>query len=160
MIRKIGMTALFIGLGLGWLSCNKNNDDPKCDPIQVSVPQNEINALNAYIEDRGIDAEWDDQGFYYSIIEEGNGMAPNSCSEVRIAYVGKLTNDFVFDQNDDIEFSLKSLILGWRLGLPHAKEGGSVILYLPPHLGYGSRAQNNIPANSILIFEIELMKVN
>lgn len=159
MFRKILMTALIAGVGLTWTSCSKSNESTKCDPIQVSVPQNEINALNAYIEDRNIEAQWDDHGFYYTIIEEGTGVAPNPCSEVIIAYSGKLTNDFVFDQNENIEFPLKSLILGWRLGLPHAKEGGKIVLYLPPHLGYGSRAQNDIPANSILVFEIELKEV-
>ena len=95
----------------------------------------------------------------YNIINEGEGASPNACSNIKIAYEGKLTSDFVFDANDGIDFPLTQLITGWRLGLPLIKEGGEIILYLPPNLAYGSSARPNIPANSILVFKIELHKV-
>ncbi|MEY3433469.1 MAG: hypothetical protein RL131_1405, partial [Bacteroidota bacterium] len=43
------------------------------------------------------------------------------------------------------------------LGLPLINAGGKIKLYLPPSLGYGSRAVGSIPANSVLIFEITLV---
>jgi FKBP-type peptidyl-prolyl cis-trans isomerase FkpA len=47
--------------------------------------------------------------------------------------------------------------MGWKLGLPLIKAGGKIKLYLPPSLGYGNSVSGNIPANSILVFEITLV---
>jgi FKBP-type peptidyl-prolyl cis-trans isomerase len=49
--------------------------------------------------------------------------------------------------------------LGWQYGLPLIKPGGKILLYLPPSLGYGSSPVGTIPANSVLIFEVQLVSV-
>jgi FKBP-type peptidyl-prolyl cis-trans isomerase FkpA len=54
---------------------------------------------------------------------------------------------------------LNNLIVGWVNGIPYVKPGGKIRLYIPPSLGYGSAANGPIPANSILIFEIDLVAV-
>ncbi len=158
-MKKYYFNALLVVIALSIFSCAKNTDSENCPPLEVSVPQNEIAALEAYLDDQDIEAEWNENGFYYNIINEGEGASPNACSNIKIAYEGKLTSDFVFDANDGIDFPLTQLITGWRLGLPLIKEGGEIILYLPPNLAYGSSARPNIPANSILVFKIELHKV-
>lgn len=158
-MRKYYLNLLLVVMSLSIFSCAKNSDSQNCPPIEVSVPQNEVAALKAFLEDQEIEAEWSEKGFYYNIINEGDGTSPNACSDIKIAYEGSLTNGFVFDANDGIDFPLTQLITGWRLGVPLLKEGGKMILYLPPTLGYGSNAQANIPANSILIFQIVLHKV-
>lgn len=76
--------------------------------------------------------------------------------------MGKLTNGTIFDQtqgNNTYSNYLTSLIKGWTNGVPYIKTGGRIILYIPPTLGYGSQANGPIPANSILIFDIDLINV-
>ena len=50
--------------------------------------------------------------------------------------------------------------MGWQAAIPLIAPGGSITLYLPSSLAYGARAQNGTPANSILIFKIDLIRVN
>ena len=118
--------------------------------------------LEAYITRAGItDATKDNRGFYYKIVTEGTGVNPTLSSKVTIYYKGTLTNGSIFDQTGaaPATFSLNQLILGWQYGLPLIKPGGKIILYLPPSLGYGSSAAGSIPANSVLIFEVQLVSV-
>jgi len=78
---------------------------------------------------------------------------------VVVNYVGKLTNGTIFDSGNNVSFSLGGLITGWQEGIPLIAPGGSITLYLPPSLAYGSRATGSIPANSNLIFKIDLKSV-
>jgi FKBP-type peptidyl-prolyl cis-trans isomerase FkpA len=79
--------------------------------------------------------------------------------------VGKLTNGDIFDQipkpgtPGPISFNLQGVIKGWTNGVPELREGGRITLYIPPSLGYGTRAVGSIPANSILVFDITLVNV-
>ncbi|HAD33478.1 MAG TPA: FKBP-type peptidylprolyl isomerase, partial [Chitinophagaceae bacterium] len=56
-----------------------------------------------------------------------------------------------------VSFGLDGLIVGWQEGIPLIGAGGKIKLYLPPSLAYGSNANGNIPANSSLIFDIDLL---
>jgi FKBP-type peptidyl-prolyl cis-trans isomerase len=76
---------------------------------------------------------------------------------VKVNYSGSLTNGSVFDSGNGVSFPLANLIIGWQQGIPLVGKSGKIILYLPPSLGYGSSAQNGIPANSIMIFTIDLL---
>jgi len=116
--------------------------------------------INNYLNDNNLEAEYHESGLYYHIIEEGTGGHPDITSTVEVKCKGYLTNNQVFYQtegDETIEFSLDELIRGWQIGIPLIQKGGSEILYLPSALGYGSHAQTGIPANSVLIFEIELV---
>jgi FKBP-type peptidyl-prolyl cis-trans isomerase FkpA len=118
--------------------------------------------LEAYITRAGItDAIKDSRGFYYKILTEGTGVNPTVSSKVTIYYKGTLTNGSIFDQTGGAPatFNLNQLILGWQYGLPLIKPGGKILLYLPPSLGYGSSPVGTIPANSVLIFEVQLVSV-
>jgi peptidylprolyl isomerase len=55
---------------------------------------------------------------------------------------------------------LQQVIRGWQEGLPLCKVGAKIVLIVPPDLGYGASAQNKIPANSTLIFNIEVLGAN
>ena len=52
------------------------------------------------------------------------------------------------------------VIAGWEQGVLGMKVGGKRLLIVPPHLGYGTADYGPIPANSTLIFEVELMSVD
>lgn len=84
-------------------------------------------------------------------------------------YTGRLTNGTVFDSNVDpkfkhvqpFEFKLGAgqVIKGWDEGLLGMKVGEKKTLTIPPEKGYGSQAQGPIPANSTLIFDVELVAI-
>ena len=52
------------------------------------------------------------------------------------------------------------MIKGWGEGLTDIKEGGKIRLFIPSDLGYGQRGTGPIPGNSVLIFDVELIKVS
>lgn len=96
----------------------------------------------------------------------GTGKAPCYGSTVTVHYVGTLTNGKVFDSSRDrnqpfsFRIGTSEVIKGWDVGLSTMKIGGKRKLEIPPEMGYGSRAVGSIPANSTLIFEVELLNVN
>jgi FKBP-type peptidyl-prolyl cis-trans isomerase len=143
------------------VSCQQA-DDSACNPAPVTMqaPQAEVTVLKQYIDTNKIAATADNRGFYYTIQSPGSGTKPTVCSTVTVNYVGKLTNGNTFDSGNGVSFGLNQLIVGWQEGIPLVAPGGSITLYLPPTLAYGSAAQNGIPANSILIFTIDLVRVN
>tara|TARA_B100001142_G_C14345355_1_gene659727 strand:+ start:4306 stop:4746 length:441 start_codon:yes stop_codon:yes gene_type:complete len=115
-----------------------------------------------YISDNNLDAEPTGSGLYYVINTNGNGNVPNINSIVTVAYKGTLTDGTIFDQSDasGLTFPLTNVIQGWQEGIPLFSEGGSGILLIPSALGYGNQSIGNIPANSVLIFEVTLINVD
>lgn len=128
--------------------------------VTTKAPSEEIKALQLFIETSGIKAKADSRGFYYTIQSAGVGTKPTVCSNVTVNYSGRLTNGKVFDSAEGISFNLNQLIVGWQEGIPLIAPGGKIVLFLPPSLAYGAQEQNDIPANSILVFEIDLLGIN
>ncbi|WP_390821145.1 FKBP-type peptidyl-prolyl cis-trans isomerase [Tuwongella immobilis] len=95
----------------------------------------------------------------------GDGAIAEPGKTLDVHYTGTLTNGEVFDSSvprgKPFTFRLGSgqVIQGWEQGLSGMKVGGKRRLTVPPLLGYGQRDMGKIPANSTLIFEIELLKV-
>ncbi|GAB4036108.1 FKBP-type peptidyl-prolyl cis-trans isomerase [Spirosoma gilvum] len=162
MFRILLKTAT-IGLISLWLltSCQSTNNAP-CESTTVTTkaPDEEIARLKQFIESSRIKATPDKRGFYYIIQKPGTGGKPTVCSNVSVNYEGHLTNGTRFDGGQDISFGLNQLILGWQEGIPLIAPGGRITLYLPPSLAYGNQEQGDIPANSILVFQIDLLSIN
>lgn len=118
--------------------------------------------ITNYITDHKLNATATGSGLYYVISSQGTGAQPNANSNVTVKYKGSLKDESVFDQSSvtGATFNLKSVIQGWQHGMPYFKKGGKGTLLIPSALGYGSQAMGNIPANSVLIFDIELLNVN
>ncbi|HEY0750704.1 MAG TPA: FKBP-type peptidyl-prolyl cis-trans isomerase, partial [Chitinophagaceae bacterium] len=96
----------------------------------------------------------------------GTGATANICSVITINYSGALTNGNTFNQTTSpVSFRLSDLITGWKNGIPLIKQGGNITLYVPPSLAYGDQERRDqdgnviIPANSMLIFTIDLVAV-
>jgi FKBP-type peptidyl-prolyl cis-trans isomerase FkpA len=142
-------------------SCSKKIDPCKYDACAVAAPASEVAQLEAYLSSAGITtATKHCSGMYYIIDAAGSGATANICSTVGVKYKGQLTNGTVFDQSaTTVTFPLDNLIEAWKKGIPIIKTGGKIKLYCPPSLAYGSQAVGTIPANSILIFEVELTNV-
>lgn len=116
--------------------------------------------ITDYISNHGLSATATGSGLYYVISSQGTGAQPNSGSTVTVKYKGYLKDQTVFDQNTaGGTFSLNGVIKGWQEGIPYFKKGGKGILLIPSALGYGDKANGKIPANSVLIFDIELVNV-
>ncbi|MCY4010662.1 MAG: FKBP-type peptidyl-prolyl cis-trans isomerase [Candidatus Saccharibacteria bacterium] len=93
----------------------------------------------------------------------GGGEEVQFNSDVQLSYIGVLAkNGNQFDANVNIELSLRegALIEGWLNGIPGMRVGGKRRLFIPSELAYGSQSQGNIPANSDLIFDVEILAIN
>ena len=103
-------------------------------------------------------------GLKYVIAKEGNGKSPKATDVVTVHYVGTLTDGTKFDSSIDrgqsIDFPLNRVIPGWTEGLQLMKEGGEAVFYIPSNLAYGPQELPGIPANSPLIFWVQLIRVN
>tara|TARA_B100001142_G_C14316879_1_gene648815 strand:- start:1413 stop:2099 length:687 start_codon:yes stop_codon:yes gene_type:complete len=102
-------------------------------------------------------------GLQYRVISEGNGDTPNKTDKVRVHYVGKLMDGSEFDSSikrgEPTEFGLNQVIKGWTEGLQLMKVGSKYEFFIHPKIAYGSRPRPSIPANSLLIFEVELLDI-
>ena len=104
-------------------------------------------------------------GLQYKVNKEGSGAQAAKGDVVSVEYEGRLTNGEVFDTNkgqDAFAVPLvdNTVIQGWIEGLQLMKEGGEYTLYIPANLAYGERAPSpKIPANSVLVFDIKVNKV-
>ena len=98
---------------------------------------------------------------------KGTGPAATANSTVNVQYVGKVYKggkQFDASWNDGsgqpVSLPLTGVIKGWQQGIPGMKVGGRRELIIPPSLGYGPTAQSKIPANSTLVFVIDLHGVS
>jgi FKBP-type peptidyl-prolyl cis-trans isomerase FkpA len=146
-----------------FISCTKEikvKDEENEAPIDY-VAKNEQEIVD-YIAKNKLEAKKSNSGLYYVITDPGTGTQPTASSNVTVAYKGYFTNGSVFDESDaaGISFGLNQVIKGWTEGIPLLKTGGSGILLVPAHLGYGNNAMGPIPGGSVLIFDVKLIKVN
>ena len=95
----------------------------------------------------------------------GTGATAAVGDTVTVNYVGTLTNGTKFDSSYDAgkPFSFRigagTVIAGWEQGVPGMKVGGKRRLTIPPSLAYGSTARGPIPANSTLLFDVDLVSI-
>jgi peptidylprolyl isomerase len=117
--------------------------------------------ISEYLEDKDWDPVREDNGLYIQTEIEGEGQKPGLQDYLTLKYEGRLLDGTVFDGTDGevitFPFPLEGLIKGWQQGIPHFGKGGKGTLIIPPDLGYGDRAGGPIPANSVLVFDIELV---
>lgn len=103
-------------------------------------------------------------GLKIAVLREGTGALPKKGEIVLVNYYGALKTGVKFDESftkgEPINFPLGAgqVIPGWDEGVAQLKEGSTAILFVPAKLGYGERATGPIPANSDLIFYVELVK--
>lgn len=100
-------------------------------------------------------------GLGTKVLRAGNGPRPRDGQSPRINYIGYLASTGeVFDQNVNIPMPVNGVISGFAEGLKLTPAGGIMRLCIPAKLAYGDRATGPIPANSDLVFQIEVLEAN
>ena len=104
-------------------------------------------------------------GLQYEVTTQGTGPKPTLRSSVTTHYHGTLINGTVFDSSyqrgQPATFPVNGVIAGWTEALQLMPEGSKYRLYIPSDLAYGKRgAGRDIPGDTALIFDVELLKVN
>jgi len=152
IIAAIVIVALFI--------FKRMSDDRK----SVAENQQEGQAfLNSNAEEEGVVTT--DSGLQYKVLEAGSGDThPKATDRVKVHYHGTLLNGTVFDssvdRNQPIDFGLNQVIPGWTEGVQLMVEGEKTRFFIPSQLAYGNRSVGKISAGSVLIFDVELIKIN
>lgn len=104
-----------------------------------------------------------DSGLLYQVDTEGEGDKPAATDTVKVHYKGMLTDGTEFDssyaRNQPATFPLNQVISGWTEGVQLMPVGSKFTFVIPPELAYGSQANPSIPANSTLVFEVELLDI-
>ena len=103
-------------------------------------------------------------GIQYEVLNEGSGPTPKATDKVKVHYRGTLIDGTEFDssytRNEPFEFTVNTgVIRGWTEAVQHMKVGSKWKVYIPPHLAYGEQGRGQIPPNSLLIFEMELIEI-
>jgi peptidylprolyl isomerase len=103
-------------------------------------------------------------GLKYMVMKKGAGtVSPKPTDTVKVHYQGTLLNGTVFDSSiqrgEPAVFPLDRVIPGWTEGLQLMKVGDKFKFEIPANLAYGSRSLSGIPANSTLVFEVELLEI-
>jgi FKBP-type peptidyl-prolyl cis-trans isomerase FkpA len=102
-------------------------------------------------------------GLQYEVLVKGDGPMPTDSSTVTVNYEGQLMDGTVFDSSyergEPATFPLNRVIRGWTEGLQLMPVGSTYKFYIHPNLAYGARDQGPIPANSVLIFKVELLGI-
>ena len=156
-------------------ACNNNGDSSSTASSDTKTPteatqansdpqaQADAKVIADYVKKNGLKTQSTASGIHYIIETEGTGENPTINDQVQVHYKGTLLDGTQFDSSYDrgqpATFPLKGVVKGWQEGIPLLKKGGKGKLIIPSGLAYGSRARPKIPANSVLIFDVELLDI-
>jgi FKBP-type peptidyl-prolyl cis-trans isomerase len=166
MKKTLGIAAVVF---LSLTACKKKEEPCTATAGSTVVSANEEALVTTYLSNNSITnaVELGNSGMYYSIESGGGAQKPEQCDVVTVKYVGRRQDGTIFDQtsgSNTASFILRNLIEGWRRGIPLLGVGGKMKLYIPPSLHYGpgglqdrNTGQMIIPANQIIIFDMELV---
>ena len=178
-LRRLGALAGAAALVLGLAACNDLTSSSTSSQVDYAACATDDSELqNQNVDRTGKGAFPDVTGDDTPVIAAGKGSEPTDkvlvktlkqgdgalvCpgATVKVNYVGALWNGTVFDSSyqkgQPIEFSLDRVVKGWGYGLAHTHVGDRVELVIPASLGYGSQAAGDIPANSTLVFVVDVL---
>ncbi len=150
---KIQTILLFSLLAVFFFACKKKKT--------ISQAETDENIINKYISDNKLNGLATGSGLHYVIASQGASVQPTASSTVTVKYDGFLIDGTLFDQSTGTgaTFALTNVIKGWQEGILLFKKGGKGTLLIPSALGYGDQSTGKIPANSVLVFNIELVNV-
>jgi FKBP-type peptidyl-prolyl cis-trans isomerase len=161
-IFRLLIFALLAGSGVLTTACSKDEETPNYAPADETT-------IQKYLTDNSItNAQKRPSGLYFIPVTT-NAAAPLATANqvVSILYTGKLLNGTVFDatsQREDtplsFRFGVDRVLAGIEEGLSLMHKGDKAILLIPSGLAYGTNSSTNVPANSVIRFEVELVDIN
>ncbi len=144
-------------IGITLVGCDRDQDKFK---VKTRTVMDEIPEIEVV-------ADTTETGLIIQNIENGEGAEAKAGDAVQVHYTGWLVNGKKFDSSVDrkkpFQFKLGAgeVIQGWDQGVQGMKVGGKRRLTIPSELAYGEKgAAGVIPPNSVLIFDVELLKIN
>lgn len=150
--RYIIFTCLILLAGLG--SCKTDKGISQEEQLAADEVR-----IKDFIAKNNIPAIRHQSGVYYQILEPGTGsLVYTGNTSITAKYTLRLLNGNTIPQpSEPIKFTLGGVIIGWQIGIPLIQKGGKIRLIVPSPYAYGAQAQNGIPSNSILDFDVELV---
>ena len=155
----------------------KTQEEYNKEQEDAAAKQNGVDdkPLQDYIRNNKLKVEKTKSGLYYVITQKGSGDNAKAGQDVTMNYTGRLLDGTVFDSNVDPKFGhvqpfnfklgAGQVIKGWDEGVALLNKGAKATLLIPSSMAYGSRAMpggpNNpkgIPANSVLLFDVEMVE--
>lgn len=141
----------FVFFGSILASCTTYSEDEKTE-FDVRIEK--------YLKKKKIKCKRSSSGLYYKILDPGTGEKIKLKDRVQFTYKGTFLSGKVFDeQTEPVEFDVQTLIGAWKEVMLHLRPEGKAFLVTPPQLGYGEHELDDIPPNSILVFELEVKSV-
>ena len=156
-MRNVGIIVL-LAVIVSMLSCGGN--EYLFDWQEQHAEDLEI--IDQYLADNNIVANTSRTGLRYVIHDSGAGASPVYGQIVVVHYEGRFIDGTVFDSTygkEPANFKVGTLIDGFNEGLSYIGEGGNISLYIPSRLGYGNKGTSNIPPNTVLFFDVELLNI-
>jgi FKBP-type peptidyl-prolyl cis-trans isomerase len=148
----------------GFIACQKEYVDP-FDPVKQAADEDalirEYMARDTTIKDFTKTAS----GLYYIKRKAGTDPQIQSGNTVKAHYIGRFLNGQKFDSSYDknspmlVTVDKTGVIKGWTEGLKLMQKGEKATLYIPSALGYGLGGSSNIPPNTVLVFDLEILSV-
>ena len=129
-----------------------------------ATAQTDSTSLEYFIQNTDLEVQEGANGLYYAIEKEGKGVRPKARDYVKIRYTGRLLNGQVFDQSKDdqpfvFQLGYRIVIQGWEEGIPLFPVGSSGKLFVPAELAYGDKGLGEVPPNTDLVFDIEILDI-
>lgn len=150
----------------------KSEAQTKADNEKKSSAQKNIDAalIDDYLKKNNITAQKSASGLNYVITIPGAGDNAKAGQSVTVNYTGTTLDGKKFDSNVDSSFNhvqpftftlgQGQVIKGWDEGIALLKKGGKAKLFIPSNIAYGAQSPSPaIPANSVLIFEVEVVNI-
>ena len=178
-LRRLGALVGAAALVLGLAACNDLTSSSTSSQVDYAACATDDSELqNQNVDRTGKGAFPDVTGDDSPVIAAGKGSEPTDkvlvktlkqgegalvCpgATIKANYVCTLWDGTVFDSSykrgEPSEFSLDQVVKGWTYGLAHTHVGDRVELIIPASLGYGNQARGNIPANSTLVFVVDVL---
>lgn len=118
-----------------------------------------------YLDQNNINAvEIGETGIFYAVTQSGSGPTAEFASSVFTHYRGYLLDGTEFDSSAergvfDFVVGAGAVIQGWEIAFQELNRGTSATLFIPSKYGYGTSRQGTIPANSVLIFDVDVVDI-
>lgn len=164
-MNKNLLISIVIVVAFGLVVYLSVNSAPKNEAVNNLTEENMNTESENLNENQTQEPEFSSDLPQMQILKEGEGEAKvKSGDTVAVFYTGYLTDGTVFDSNvggNPFEFTIGAgqVIAGWEVGLVDMKVGEQRRLVLPPAFAYGNQAIGPIPANSTLVFDVELRAI-